>query len=165
MDLTPKTADRFSFGILYVLVASITLWAGFALFNRGFELRFFKDYLVQWEVGINAFTAQQGKWPNFSGTNHVDYMDRLAKQMRSAGITVPASNTAAVYRYRMERFGRRVEDIFVLCLHNRIILYGISEETLGHLDKVVDRHADLLRGRISGRPGKNPNTYIGMWQL
>lgn len=165
MDITPKAADRFSFGVLYILVASIVLWAGFGLINRGFEVRFFKDYLVQWEVGINAFTARQGMWPKFSGTNHVDYMDRLAKQMTSAGVALPNSNTRKAYRYRMERFGSMDEDIFVLCFHDRIILYGISGSTLGQLDKVVDRHTDLLRGRVSGRPGKNPNTYIGIWQI
>lgn len=165
MGFSPKATDRFSFGVLYVLVASLVLWAGLGFVNRGFELRFLKDYLVQWEIGLRAFTAQQGKWPEFSGTNHVDYMESLVHRMTTAGVALPDSNTSIAYRYHMERFGYEDEDIFILCLNNQIVLYGISGKTLGQLDKVVDRYIDLERGLVSGRPGKNPNTYIGMWQL
>lgn len=165
MYLTPRSADRVSSGILFVIAAVIAFWMGFGLINRGFEIRFFKDYMVQWEVGIYAYVAQQGQWPKFSGNNHVDYMDRLTEQMASAGVAMPDSNTSSAYRYRVEHFGSRDEDIFVLCMHNRIILYGISGNTLGQLDRVVDGQPDLVRGRVSGKPGKNPNSYIGMWQL
>jgi hypothetical protein len=165
MQITPKVTDKFSFGTLYVLVALITLWAGFRLVDQGWQVRFFKDYLLQWETALQTFSAQYGRWPVFSGINHVEYMDTLVRQMKYAGVTFPDSNTPTAYRYRIEYFGSKDENIFVLCFHDRIILYGISGNTLGKLDKMIDKHSDLIRGRVSGRPGKNSKTFIGMWQL
>ena len=165
MAITSNITDRFSSGMLYILMALVTLWSGFRLLNHGLEVRFFKDYLLQWEVGLQAFSSQQSTWPAFSGSNHAAYMDALVRRMKNAGVALPDSNTPAAYRYRIERFGARDEDIFVLCFHDRIVLYGISKTTLGRIDEGIDRHSDLLRGRVSGWIGKNSKTYIGMWRL
>jgi hypothetical protein len=165
MVLTPKLTDRFSFGILYVLVGLLTLWAGFRLVNHALEIRFFKDYLLQWEVGLNAFSVQEGQWPVFTGSNHAHYMERLASNLAQMGVTLPHSNTRSAYRYRVEHFGHRAEEIFVLCLHDRLVLFGLSERTLHRLDIALDGRADLTQGRISGVPGKQGTTYIGQVRL
>ena len=157
--------DRISFGIVYAMVALITIWAGFRLINQGLESRFLKDYLLKWEVSIRAYSAQQGQWPGFTGSNHVDYMNRLTHAMKTAGVPLPKSNTDVTYRYRMAPFGTEDEDIFVLCLHNRLVLYGLSRKTLNWLDRSVDRHSDLEHGRVSGYPSKTAKTHIGMWRL
>lgn len=129
------------------------------------EVRFFKDYLLQWEVGLRAYGSEQGRWPAFSGNNHVDYMDALVIQMRHAGISLPKSNTTSAYRYRMDRFNADDEDIFLLCFHDRIILFGVSDQTLVRLEKTIDGNSNIHGGRISGQPGKNSQSYIGIWQL
>ena len=165
MVLPVKTTDRFFHGLLYLLIAGISLWAGFGLINRGLEVRFIKDYLLFWEVSLNTFNAQQGRWPEFTGSNHVAYMNDLTRAMVHLGIQPPASNTATAFRYRMDKFGRDAEDIFVLCLRDRMVLFGLSEQSMLALDRSVDKHHDLKRGRVSGRPGKLQGTYIGQWRL
>ena len=66
---------------------------------------------------------------------------------------------ARPYRYRIERFGGAREDVFILCLNDCIMLFGISKKTLDRLDKLVDRRPGLDSGRLIGRPGKNKNTF------
>lgn len=166
MAPSPKSADRFSFGMVYAMVALITLWAGFRLVNHGLESRFFNDYLLQWEVSMQAYSVRQGFWPQFTGSNHVDYMNRLTQAMKAAGVQPPKSNTDVTFQYQISPLGGEDEDIFVLCFHNRLLLYGLSRNTINRIDRCVDHHADLKRGRITGYPGHHSaNTYIGMWRL
>lgn len=165
MAFTAKGSDRLSFGALYVLVALITLWGGFRLVNHSFEVRFLKDYLLQWETRLNAFAANQGVWPVFDGSNHGQYMARLSQKMSLAGISLPHSNSGAPYRYRVERFGGPAEDVFLLCLHDRLILFGLSEKTIRKLDQSIDGHSDLTLGKVSGRKGKSGENYIGQVRL
>ena len=58
--LTAKAADRTVFGILYVAVGLLTLWASFRMVDYGLEMRFINRYLRGWEIGISAYEAQQG---------------------------------------------------------------------------------------------------------
>lgn len=165
MAVSPIATDRFTFGILYAMAAAILFWAGSPLIDQGLASRFFNDYLPQWEVSIRAHTAQQGQWPKFSGSNHKDYMDGLIRQMAIAGVPLPNSNTQVTYRYRIKKIGAGDEDIFILCFHDRLILYGLSNQSMNRLDKAIDRHPDLIHGQVSGHLGKNGKTYIGTWRI
>jgi hypothetical protein len=165
MRISANASDRLVAGALYLLLTAGVLWIGFGLINRGLDVRFFKDFLLRWEVCLTEYSAQQGPWPVFSGNNHVAYMDRLTAGMTRLGIVLPVSDTAAGYRYRIERFGRADEDIFVLGLHDQMVIFGLSKQTLLHLEHLVDRHPDLNSGRITARPGKIQGTYIGQWRL
>lgn len=165
MAISPIATDRFTFGILYAMVAVILFWAGLPLINQGLASRFFNEYLLQWEVSIRAHCAQQGQWPQFSGSNHVTYMDSLIRDMATSGVPLPNSNTPAAYRYRIKKFGAGDEDVFILCFHDRLVLYGLSSKSLNRLDKNVDRHPDLKHGQVSGYLGKNGKTFIGTWRI
>jgi hypothetical protein len=165
MKITAKASDRMNFGALYLLGVVLVLWTGLGLVNRGLEMRLFKDYLLRWEVCLTEYDARQGVWPVFSGDNHTAYMDRLVAGMTHLGIAPPGSNTKTMYRYRIEKFGGADEKIFVLCLPDRMVIFGLSKQSLLHIERLVDQHVDLSSGRITGRPGKEPGTYIGQWRL
>lgn len=165
MAISPIATDRFTFGTLYAMVAVLLFWAGTPLINQGVSSRFFKDYLLQWEVTIRTHSAQQGQWPTFSRSNHVSYMDTVIRNMARAGVPLPNSNTNVTYRYRMEKLGSNDEDIFILCFHDRLVLFGLSNKSLNRLDKTIDHHQDLAHGQVSGYLGKNGKTYIGTWRI
>jgi hypothetical protein len=165
MIISAKPSDRIISGTLYLLGAVMVLWTGMGLINRGVEIRLFKDYLLRWEICLTEYSARQGQWPVFTGDNHVAYMDRLIAGMTDLGIDPPGSNTQAAYRYRIEKFGRADENIFVLCLSDRMVIFGLSKQSLMHIERQVDRHIDLNAGRITGRPGTKPGAYIGQWRL
>jgi hypothetical protein len=165
MKITAKASDRIISGTIYLLGAAWVLWTGFGLIDRGLEIRLFKDYLLRWEISLTEYGAQQGQWPVFTGENHSAYMDRLIAGMTHLGIAPPASNTRAAYCYHLEEFGRADENIFVLGLPDRLVFFGLSKQSLLRLERLVDRHVDLNRGRITGRPGRVPGAYIGQWRL
>lgn len=165
MRIAAKASDRLTFGALYLLGAAMVLWTGFGLINRGLDIRLFKDYLLRWEICLTEYGDRHGQWPAFTGDNHTAYMDRLIGGMTCLGIAPPASNGKTAYRYHIEKFGRAAEDIFVLCLSDRMVIFGLSKQSLLQIEHLVDRHVDLNRGRITGRPGKEPGAYIGQWRL
>ena len=143
----------------------MVFWTGSGLINRGLDIRLFKDYLLGWEICLTEYSDRQGQWPVFRGDNHTAYMDRLVAGMTYLGISPPASNTTAAYRYRIKKFGRADENIFVLCLPDRMVIFGLSKQSLLQIERLVDRHVDLNAGRITGHAGKEPGAYIGQWRL
>ena len=163
--LPVRTVDRFVFGVLYLMAAALTIWGGFGLINRVMEVRLLNSYLLRWEACLTAFSAQQGQWPIFSGHNHVAYMDGLTHAMARLGIRPPTSNTAAPYRYHLVKFGSADEDLFVLGLHDRMVIFGLSDHSMQRLDRLVDGRAGLNSGRITGRPATLQGAYIGQWRL
>jgi hypothetical protein len=165
MKVTGKGSDRIVSGALYLLGAAMVLWTGFGLINRGMDIRLFKDYLLRWEICLTEYGDRQGQWPVFTGDNHTAYMDRLIAGMTCLGIAPPASNTKAAYHYRIKKFGQADENVFVLCLPGRMVIFGLSKQSLLQVERLIDRHVDLSNGRITGRPGKEPGAYIGQWRL
>jgi hypothetical protein len=160
-----RTVDRFIFGALYLLVGALTIWGGFGLIDRVMEVRLLSSYLLRWEACLTAFGAQQGQWPLFSGHNHVAYMDGLTNAMARSGIRPPASNTAAPYRYHLVKFGSPDEDLFLLGLRDRMVIFGLSAQSMQRLDRLVDGRAGLNSGRLTGRPATVQGAYIGQWRL
>ena len=165
MVLPARTVDRLVFGSLYLLAGALTIWAGFGLINRVMEVRLLNSYLLRWEVCLTTFSAQQGQWPNFSGHNHVAYMDGLTRAMTRLGILPPTSNTAAPYRYHLVKFGSADEELFVLGLRDRMVIFGLSDQSMQQLDRLVDGQSGLNSGRLTGRPATQQGAYIGQWRL
>lgn len=165
MTPPPRTVDRLVFGVLYLMAVTLTIWGGFGLINRVMEVRLLNSYLLRWDACLTAFSAQQGQWPIFSGHNHVAYMDGLTHAMARLGIRPPTSNTAAPYRYHLVKLWSPDEDLFVLGLHDRMVIFGLSNRSMQQLDRLVDGRAGLNSGRITGRPATLQGAYIGQWRL
>jgi len=160
-----SATDRIAFMALYVAAGAVVLWTGFQLTDYGLEMRFVNSFIKPWQVGLAGYDANQGIYPVFDGHNHVAYMEALIERMRQNGITPPDSNVAAAYRYRLNRFAGRDEDVFLLCLSGRIMIYGLSQKSLKRLDQAVDQTSGLASGQLIGRPGKSQTSYIGQWRI
>jgi hypothetical protein len=168
MDISGKAADRLVSIVIYVGFGGLALWAGTALINHSLDLKFYKDFVLKWEVALCAYSQKGGPWPHFSGGNHVQYMDQLSSLMSNIALSpplAPASNTNRPYVYRLDKIGYPQEDIFLLCFSHKIILYGVSAETFARLDSRVDGKIDTENGLLTARPGKDGHTYVGQWQI
>lgn len=165
MPLSGKAVDKLVFVVLYIGLIALTLWGGSRIINYSMGSKFYKDFLLKWEVSLRSYSAKNGIWPHFSGDNHVEYMDNLAQLMGRGDISLPQSNTKRSYVYRIKRIGREEEDIFLLCFSNRIILYGISRDTFTRTDRFIDGEPGKDKGSFVGRLSKDGRTYIGMWRL
>jgi len=166
MAISGKTTERFIFLVVYAGIAGIVLWGGIRILNSSLESRYYKDFLLKWEISLRAYDTRGGGWPRFTGNNHLEYMDNLVKLMRAGKISLPLPNRHRPYVYRLKKLGWfKEEDTFLLCFPDRIILYGLSKDTFDRLDGFIDEARDPSQGRFTGHPGKDGKAYIGRWRL
>ena len=165
MEWSRKATDRFVASVLYLGVCVAVVFAGVAVINHSLEVKFYKDYLLKWKVSLIRYRALDGSWPQFFGTNHVEYMNELVRRIEKKGINLPRSNTLWPYRYILDRIGYTGERIFILCFRDRILVYGMSQKTFEMIDKYIDGVFHLTKGRFKGRVNKNGVTITGMWGI
>jgi hypothetical protein len=166
MRVSGKTAHRVVSIALYTALVLATVFAGSKGINFAIDAKFHQDFLIGWELSIQKFTADSGTWPNFSGGNHVVYMDGLLQEMRKRGITPPSSNTDRTYIYRIQKIALNSPEaqLFLLCFPDKIIVYDMPEATFKRIEALVDENPDPDKGLFSGRLGKN-DTYTGLWRV
>ena len=165
MSFSAKIADKLVSIVLYVVLVAMTVWSGNKILDYAQDSRFYNDFLLYWEVNVRSYTVKSGKWPHFSGSSHVEYMDTLVQMMEETGITLPQSNTQRSYIYRIKKIGREGEGVFVLCFPRRMILYGLSHSTFSRIDRFIDGKQGKNEGSFIGRNCNNDNMCIGIWQL
>ena len=165
MALSGKAVDKLVFIVLYGGLIALVVWGGSRLINYSLDSKFYKDFLLQWESSLSSYSVKSGIWPDFSGGNHVEYMDNLSQLMERVDISPPKSNTGHSYVYRIEKIGKEQDDIFILGFSSRIFLYGISKDTFKRIDRFVDGEVDKKKGFFTGFLSKDGRTYIGVWRL
>ncbi len=144
---------------------SLTLWGGAKLVNYSLDSKFYKDFLLPWEVAFRRFSSGDEMWPVFSGGNHVAYMKKLSVAMDKSGTPLPSSNTTYFNIYQIAKMGQDKQDLFLLCLSDRIIIYGLSRKTFDRIDSFIDGELDQENGTFLGYQGKDIKEYIGLWRL
>jgi len=162
---TGKNVDKVLSTLIYIALLGLVIWGGIRIVNFALESRFYKDFLLKWDVAITSYSVKRGQWPQFSGSNHIEYMDNVVSAMTMSSIVTPVSNTKRSYVYSLKKIGPPEENIFVLCFPDRIILYGISERTFMRLDTFIDGTSDKKTGRFIGRPSADGMMFIGLWRL
>jgi len=165
MIISGKAADKLVFAVLYVVFIVLIIWGGVKVINYSLDSRFYKDFLLPWEVSMKSYSVKERVLPYFSGGNHREYMDNLVKLMRACDISPPLPDTGYAYIYLMEKIGRERARIFLLCLNNRIIIYGMHKDTFERVDTFIDGKMNSKRGSFTGHHVKNGKTYTGLWRL
>ena len=165
MAVSGRATDRVVSMAVYAGFGILVIWAGVALINHSLDLKFYRNFLLKWEVALSCCNREGGSWPCFSGANHVQYMEQVTSLIRAKGFSPPDSNTGRPYVYRLKRIGADREDIFILCFPEKLILYGISTRTFERLDTYIDGERSAERGAFTGRPGKDRLTYTGRWTI
>ena len=165
MPVSARTTDRFMSIAIYIGIGVFILWVGSKLINYCLEVRFYKDFLLEWEVSAQSFKSDGGIWPQFSEGDRVGYMEHLTQRMSKKGMSLPASNAKRPFIYHINRLGHPKEEIFLLCLSHKIILSGISEKTLMRIDKWIDGKVDSENGLFTGIHCNDGVTYVGEMRL
>ncbi len=165
MSVSGRAVDRIASHVIYAGFSIFALWAGIKLTNHCLDTKFYKDFFVPWDLALYKYNMEGGLWPQFSGGNHVEYMDRLAQRMQEKGIPPPSSNTERAYVYRLRRLVYPKERIFLLCFSHKMVLYGMSEKTFAKMDAWIDGEVNDKKGLFTGRQSKDGMTYIGALQL
>ncbi len=165
MPVSARTTDRLMSIAIYIGIGVFVLWVGSKFINYCLEVRFYKDFLLKWEVSAQKFKSDGGIWPQFSERDRVGYMERLTRKMSKKGMSLPPSNAKQPFIYHVNRLGYPEEEIFLLCFSHKIVLRGISEKTLIRTDKWVDGKADSENGLFTGMHCDDGVTYVGEMRL
>lgn len=167
MPFTLWSANRVISILLYISVILLTAWGGTRAINYSIDSKFYKDFLVKWEVSIKTYNHIQAQWPGFTGDNHVPYMDQLVHDMQRNQIVLPLSNTQFSYIYIMDKIGPGHQKckIFVLCFPDKMILYDLPQESFERIDRFIDGRVTPNMGQFQGRPGKLESIYTCIWKF
>ncbi len=161
-----KTSGRFTSFIIYTCLSLLVLWAGFKIINYSIRLNYYTNYLLQWEIALTRLFAKNIKPPDFTNNNHIEYMENIVKLLKKNSIEIPLSNTTRPYLYKIfEKGSSQPQEIFLLCLEKKIILYGLSKTTLDMLDKTIDGTIDNKDGDFKVKLLKSNKNYAGIWKL
>ena len=165
--MSAKTAHKITAATLYFVFIFIAVWGGVRLINNSLDIKFYKDYLLQWEVALKKYVSQDGSWPEFTKTNHVEYMNNIIKLLDQRSIRYPLSNTECAYVYQIDKISlfQKKRNIFLLCFNNKIILYGVTPKTFKTVDTFIDGRLNLYQGRFTGKQEKDGKTLTGVWRL
>lgn len=165
MAVLSRYPDRLVSILLYAFVAIATILIGERILNRSIESKFYTEFLSKWEVSLQSYEITGGRWPTFTGTNHVEYMDRLTSSMNLGNIRPPEGRGNKQYLYKISKMGKDSENIFLLAFPNRLVIYGMSEDTFDRVDSLIDGMSDKNRGKMRGCLGKDRRNYIANWTL
>ena len=151
--------------LIALVVALVSIWFGAGLLNRSLETRLVNEVLFEWQRLGQGFAAGGGHWPEFKGSNHVVYMRALMERMRRQGLVSPQQARTLSFAPRLERMGSKDEQLFLLLLPGRMVIFGLSDNTFARIDGQVDGASGPARGDFTGRPSSDGNQMIGYWQL
>ncbi len=165
MPVSARTTDRLMSIAIYIGIGVFVSWVGGKFINYSLEVRFYKDFLSEWEISAQNFKSDGGIWPQFSEGDRVGYMEHLTQRMSEKGMSLPASNAKRPFIYYINRLGYPKEEIFLLCFSHKIVLRGISKKTLMRIDKWVDGKADSENGSFTGMRFDDGVTYVGEMRL
>jgi hypothetical protein len=163
---TYKITSRVVSFCIVIGVSLIVMNAGVKLLQYASCLKFYTRFVLKWEHTLTLLASKEAILPHFSGSNHVDYMEQLTLLLKKKGIPVPESNTQSPYIYRLSKVGQeKNEDIFLLGMEQKIVLFGLSKPTFNMLDKKIDHTVDDKNGNFKGTQHKKSETYTGVWAL
>ncbi len=163
-----RITDRLYCFAVYTGFILLVLLAGSRMVNYSVDTYFFYHYLLEWESCIVRLDGKDVTFPHISNYNYVAYMDKLVALLNKNFINIPQSNTGKAYFYKIKRTGiahGRDDRVFVLCFYDRVVLYGLPEETFNMIDKSIDGCFGDKTGRFKGRLQKDGKHYIGIWDF
>ncbi len=163
--ISAKGAERLAFAGVFLFIALISTWFGGGLIRRSQETHLVREVLFEWQRFGQGFNARGGGWPVFKGSNHVAYMQELVKRMGRLGLISPQQMQRIGFTPRLKHLWRADEQLFLLLLPGRMVIFGLSAQTYAYIDGQVDGVNDPARGKFTGRPAVDENRMIGYWQL
>jgi len=163
--LSGKLTDKLLFTAIYCALGFLAIWGARSITNYALDVRFYREYLQQWQTSMLALRHQASAWPPRGDMEAVDYMQVLMRHLRVNGVSVPSSNTEYPFVYRLSKFGERSQRILMLYDQNRLILYGLPESTFEHLDHFIDGQSDPGHGDFTGRWSADQISRIAQWKL
>jgi hypothetical protein len=161
MNLTGVGVSRFWSRLLYLGLLGLIGFGGVRLIDFALDARFYHDFLLKWEMALQHQNAGGIAWPYFSGANHLHYMQELTRRMQRYNFQPPSSNTHVPFVYRLHNLNEPSEQVFLLALADRIVVYRLPKQTFNRLDGFIDHGDGPSHGAFTGRLGSDARTYTG----
>lgn len=159
-----KTILHIILAVFFAGAVVFTAWSSLTAVNYSEDSAFYRDYLIKWEKALRLYVDNNPTWPRLPKEKHVDFMESVITLMNRQGIEIPISNTSLAYTYRIRKVGVPESKIFILCLPDKLVVFGISEETFNRLDAFIDSEPEETQGWFTGH-STDDGKYVGIWYL
>lgn len=161
-----KTTNFLTSFFIYIMISVIVVAGSFKIINYSKQFKFYSDYMLKWESALMQLASKDLPFPDFTGNNHVKYMDNLVTGMKNQAIAIPESNTGRPYIYKLPgRQFQKDHTVFLLCFEKQIVLFGLSKAMFNMLDKKIDGKLGAKSGSFKGREQKKHAEYTGIWDI
>ncbi len=155
--------DRILSFLLYVALTLAVLWGGAKALDYFADYRFYRGFLEEWRMGFLEYSASGRPWPQFGGWNHAEYMNNLVAAMRREIDFQPPKGDRVAYKYHLQKQQEETQNIFLLALPGRMVIYGLSPSTAKRVDAMVDGHSDLSRGDFTASLTATETSMTATW--
>jgi len=149
---------------LYAGLLLLTVWGGGKAIGYFQDYRFYSTFLAGWQRALAAYGESGRPWPVFSGSNHVAYMQALVRSLQEAVGFHPPGEGRGAYMVRIDKPWQDPEDVFLLALPGKVVLYGLSRGSAERVDGFVDGQRNLRAGAFQAAPSHDGQTVIAVWR-
>ena len=157
-------SERLLVSTLYAGALLLTVWAGGKAIGYFQDYRFYSTFLAPWQRALGAYGETGRPWPVFSGSNHVAYMEAVVSSLRGAVGFRPLGEGRGAFMYRVDKPGQDGQDVFLLALPGRIVLYGLFRGSAERVDGFVDGQRNLGAGTFQAAPSQDGLTVTAVWR-
>ncbi len=155
--------DRLLSFLFYIALTAVAFWAGVKALDYFADYRFYRGFLEHWRRGFLEYSASGHPWPEFGGWNHAEYMNNLVTAMGREIAFQPPEGDRVAYKYHLRKQQEQSQDIFLLALPGRMVIYGLSPTTAKRVDAMVDGHGDLTRGDFTASLTTTETSMTATW--
>ena len=158
-------SDRILSFLLYVGLTAAVLWGGVKAIDYFADYHFYRGFLENWRRGFVEYSTSGNPWPRFDGWNHVEYMNNLVAAMREKTDFLPPEGGQNPYKYHLQKQQEQAQDIFLLVLPGKMVIYGLSPTTAQRVDFMVRGFSKLTGGDFTASLTKTETSMTATWQF
>lgn len=150
---------------LYTALLLVTVSAGVKTINFALDQKFTSTFILGWQQAILNLQEKEPVLPPMNDGQLVTGMNNIEQLAKKHYVSLPSTNTSHAYAHILKKLNQPQQRIFLIVKHGRIIIYGMSQQTMQHADKQIDGVLDTRAGKFTARSGKNRGTYTGILTL
>ncbi len=126
---------------------------------------FISSFILGWQQVVLTLQEKEPIFPPMKNKQLVTGMNKIVRLSEKYYIHLPKTNTQHSYAHVLKKLNQPEQNIFLITAQDRLIIYGLQQQTMERIDKQIDGKVGLTTGKFTAQQGKNRTTYTGIWTL